>query len=138
VRDDDSIDIIKLIQLVKNFVQLVRATHEATSNHQTNQDDEKNDSLNHAIEMIKNLLQEARQQIAANNDLVNLADHADHADQSQELIEQNNSLVLNYLRSKIRHDYKQLHHRDFVKSVIAYEIKTLVIYEEAMIDSQAN
>jgi hypothetical protein len=80
MRDDDSIDIIKLIQSVKDFVQSVRATHEATSNHQTNQDDEKDDSLNHAIEMIENLLQEARQQITAKNDFADLVNHADHAD----------------------------------------------------------
>ncbi len=30
--------------------------------------------------------------------------------------EENNSLILNYSRSKIRHDYKQLHHRNFVKA----------------------
>jgi hypothetical protein len=30
--------------------------------------------------------------------------------------EKNNSLILNYSRSKIRHDYKQLHHRSFVKA----------------------
>jgi hypothetical protein len=28
--------------------------------------------------------------------------------------EKNNSLILNYSRSKIRDDYKQLHHKDFV------------------------
>jgi hypothetical protein len=116
----------------------VRTTHEATFNHQTNQDDERNNSLNHAIKIIENLLQEARQQITANNDLTDFVNHANHADQSQELIKKNNLLVLNYSRSKISYDYKQLNHRDFVKSVIAHEIKTLVIYEEAMIDSQAN
>jgi hypothetical protein len=123
---------------VRDFVQSVRATHEAAFNHQTNQDNEEDDSLNHAIEMIENLLQETRQQIAANNDLANLINYADHEDQSQELIEKNNSLILSYSRSKIRHDYKQLHHRDFVKSVITHEIKALVIYKEVMIDSQAN
>jgi DNA-binding transcriptional MocR family regulator len=30
--------------------------------------------------------------------------------------EEHNSLILNYSRSKIRHNYKQLHRRDFVKS----------------------
>jgi type IV secretory pathway VirB10-like protein len=30
--------------------------------------------------------------------------------------EENNPLILNYPRSKIRHDYKQLHHRGFVKA----------------------
>jgi hypothetical protein len=80
VGEDDSIDIIKLIQSVRNFVQSVRATHKATSNHQTKQENERDDSLNHAIEMIENLLQEARQQIAANDDLADLVNHADHAD----------------------------------------------------------
>jgi hypothetical protein len=30
--------------------------------------------------------------------------------------DENNSLILNYSRSKIRHDYKQLHHKGFVKA----------------------
>jgi hypothetical protein len=30
--------------------------------------------------------------------------------------DENNPLILNYPRSKIRHDYKQLHHRGFVKA----------------------
>jgi hypothetical protein len=30
--------------------------------------------------------------------------------------EKNNPLILNYSRSKIRHDYKQLHYKSFVKS----------------------
>ncbi len=35
--------------------------------------------------------------------------------------EENNSLILNYSKSKIRHDYKQLHHRDFVKAAKSIE-----------------
>jgi hypothetical protein len=79
--NDDSINIIKLIQSVRNFAQLVKIAHEV-DNHQTNHDenerDKENNSLNHAIEMIENLLQEARQQIASNYDPVDLANHADH------------------------------------------------------------
>jgi hypothetical protein len=64
VKNDNLIDIIKLIQSVRDFAYLVRIAHEANNyqtNHDENEKDEKNNSLNHAIKMIENLLQEARQ-----------------------------------------------------------------------------
>jgi hypothetical protein len=112
VMNDDSINIIKLIQSVRNFAHSVKVAHEVNidqTNHDENERDKEDDSLDHAIEMIENLLQETRQQIATNDDfadLVNHVDHADYADQSQEVIEENNLLILNYSRPKIRHDYK--------------------------------
>ncbi len=36
--------------------------------------------------------------------------------------EKNNLLILNYSRSKIKHNYKQLHHRDFVKAIKLIEL----------------
>jgi hypothetical protein len=59
--------------------------------------------------------------------------------------DENNSLILNYPRSKIRHDYKQLHHRSFVKAAKQIEsIETvdhdLIIsktFEQTINDSQA-
>jgi FtsZ-interacting cell division protein ZipA len=58
--------------------------------------------------------------------------------------EKNNSLILNYSRSKIRHDYKQLHHKNFVKSAKIGSIKatehgliTLKTFEQAINGPQA-
>jgi DNA-binding transcriptional MocR family regulator len=48
--------------------------------------------------------------------------------------EKNNSLILNYSRSKIRHDYKQLHHRDFVKAV--KKIESIESFEHDLITSK--
>jgi hypothetical protein len=60
--------------------------------------------------------------------------------------EKNNSLILNYSRSKIRHDYKQLHHRDFVKaakkiesieSIAKHDLVILKTFEQIINDPQA-
>jgi type IV secretory pathway VirB10-like protein len=59
--------------------------------------------------------------------------------------EENNSLILNYSRPKVRHDYKQLHHKDFVKaakigsieSVAEHGLVILKIFEQTINDSQA-
>ncbi len=46
------------------------------------------------------------------------------------IFDENNSLILNYSRSKIRHDYKQLHHRNFVKVAKQIEsIKSIVDHD---------
>jgi hypothetical protein len=58
--------------------------------------------------------------------------------------EENNSLILNYSRSKIRHDYKQLHHRDFVKAAkkiesiesSEHDLVTSKTFEQVINDSQ--
>jgi DNA-binding transcriptional MocR family regulator len=59
--------------------------------------------------------------------------------------EKNNSLILNYSRSKIKHDYKQLHHRDFVKaakkiesieSIAEHDLVTLKTFEQIINDPQ--
>jgi hypothetical protein len=47
--------------------------------------------------------------------------------------EENNSLILNYSRSKIKQDYKQLHHKDFVK---ATKIKSIESSEHDLITSK--
>ncbi len=44
------------------------------------------------------------------------ANQAELVIDNQLIFEKYNSLILNYSRSKIRHDYKQLHPRSFVKS----------------------
>jgi hypothetical protein len=60
--------------------------------------------------------------------------------------EKNNSLILNYSRSKIRHDYKQLHHRDFVKaakkiesieSIAEHDLIISKTFEQIINDPQA-
>jgi hypothetical protein len=60
--------------------------------------------------------------------------------------DENNSLILNYSRSKIRHDYKQLHHRSFVKaakkigpieSIAGHGLVTLKTFEQAINGPQA-
>jgi hypothetical protein len=59
--------------------------------------------------------------------------------------DENNSLILNYSRSKVRHDYKQLHHKDFVKATKIESIEStadhdLIIsktFEQIINDSQA-
>jgi hypothetical protein len=44
--------------------------------------------------------------------------------------EKNNPLILNYSRSKIRHDYKQLHHKSFVKAAKKIEsIKSIAEHD---------
>jgi hypothetical protein len=60
-------------------------------------------------------------------------------DQSLKLIQENNSLILNYFRRKVRHDYRQFYHREFAKltklAFLSYEINTSNIYEKTIIDS---
>jgi hypothetical protein len=57
--------------------------------------------------------------------------------------DENNSLILNYSRSKIKHDYKQLHHRDFVKaaksieSIADHDLIIFKTFEQIINDSQA-
>ncbi len=54
--------------------------------------------------------------------------------------EEHNSLILNYSRSKIRHDYKQLHRRDFVKSAkfeSGHELITSKTFEQIINGPQA-
>jgi acetyl/propionyl-CoA carboxylase alpha subunit len=57
--------------------------------------------------------------------------------------EENNSLILNYSRSKIRHNYKQLHHKSFVKaaksieSTADHDLITFKTFEQIINDSQA-
>jgi hypothetical protein len=59
--------------------------------------------------------------------------------------EENNSLILNYSRSKIRHDYKQLHHRSFVKAAkkiesiesSEHDLVTSKTFEQVINESQA-
>jgi DNA-binding transcriptional MocR family regulator len=47
---------------------------------------------------------------------------------------ENNSLILNYSRSKLRHDYKQLHHRHFVKA--AKKIESIESFEHDLVTSK--
>jgi hypothetical protein len=55
--------------------------------------------------------------------------------------DENNSLILNYSRPKIRHDYKQLHQKRFVKSAktasIGHGLVILKTFEQVINDSQA-
>jgi hypothetical protein len=54
----------------------------------------------------------------------------------------NNALILNYSRSKIKHDYKQLHHKNFVKaaksikSIADHDLIILKTFEQIINDSQ--
>ena len=50
-----------------------------------------------------------------------------------------NPLILNHSRSKIKHDYHQLHHKGIVKSTkfINHGIKTLKIFEEVIKNFQS-
>jgi hypothetical protein len=58
--------------------------------------------------------------------------------------DENNSLILNYSRSKIRHDYKQLHHKDFVKTTkqiesikaVDHDLVIFKTFEQTINDSQ--
>jgi hypothetical protein len=134
--DDEAIDLARLIQSVKDKSSSIEIDAHLSDDFASRDDNHANreDSLNHANQMMKNLLNKTRHQINL------LADIS--ADQSLELIQENNSLILNYSRRKVRHDYRQLHHREFVKSAKLvssfHEIDTSNIYEEAMIDSQSN
>jgi hypothetical protein len=55
--------------------------------------------------------------------------------------EENNPLILNYPRPKIRHDYKQLHQKDFVKSAktasTGHRLITPKTFEQAINGPQA-
>jgi hypothetical protein len=68
------------------------------------------------------------------------ANQAELVADNQLISEKHNSLILNYSRSKIRHDYKQLHRRDFVKSTKFESRHELIIsktYEQVINGSQA-
>jgi hypothetical protein len=68
-----------------------------------------------------------------------------HQTDNRLISEENNSLILNYSRSKIRHDYKQVHQRDFVKatkiesieSVSEHDLIISKTFEQIINDSQA-
>jgi vacuolar-type H+-ATPase subunit I/STV1 len=72
-------------------------------------------------------------------------DQIDDQSDNRLISDENNSLILNYSRSKIRHDYKQLHHKNFVKATKIESIESaaehdLVIsktFEQIINDSQA-
>jgi hypothetical protein len=73
-------------------------------------------------------------------------DQIDDQSDNRLISDENNSLILNYSRSKIRHDYKQLHHRGFVKaakqigsieSTAGHGLVTSKIFEQAINGSQA-
>jgi hypothetical protein len=66
-------------------------------------------------------------------------DQIDDQTNNRFIFDENNSLILNYSRSKIKHDYKQLHHRDFVKaakqiesieSIVDDDLVTSKIFEQ--------
>jgi hypothetical protein len=71
-------------------------------------------------------------------------DQSDDQSDNRLISEENNSLILNYSRSKIRHDYKQLHHKGFVKSAkiesieaVGHGLVILKIFEQVINDPQA-
>jgi hypothetical protein len=59
---------------------------------------------------------------------------------NQLISEKHNSLILNYSRFKIRHNYKQLHRKNFVKSakieLIKHDLIILKTFEQIINDSQ--
>jgi hypothetical protein len=71
-------------------------------------------------------------------------DQTDDQSDNRLIFDENNSLILNYSRSKIRHDYKQLHHKNFVKatkiesieSVAEHDLVISKIFEQTINDSQ--
>jgi hypothetical protein len=72
--------------------------------------------------------------------------NSDDQSDNRLISDENNSLILNYSRSKIRHDYKQLYHRNFVKaakhiesikSIADHDLVTSKIFEQIINDSQA-
>ncbi len=70
------------------------------------------------------------------------ANQAELMTDNQLISEKHNSLILNYSRSKIRHDYKQLHRRSFVKSTkqafeSRHELMILKTYEQVINEPQA-
>jgi hypothetical protein len=73
-------------------------------------------------------------------------DQIDDQSDNRLISDENNPLILNYSRSKIRHDYKQLHHRDFVKaakqiesigSIAGHGLVISKTFEQIINDSQA-
>ncbi len=76
---------------------------------------------------------------------MNSDDQIDDQSDNRLISEENNTLILNYSRSKIRHDYKQLHYKNFVKAAKIESIKSvaehdLVIFktfEQIISNSQA-
>jgi hypothetical protein len=57
-------------------------------------------------------------------------DQIDDQTNNRRISDENNSLILNFSRSKIRHDYKQLHHKDFVKAAKQIEsIKSIADHD---------
>jgi hypothetical protein len=72
-------------------------------------------------------------------------DQIDDQSDNRLIFDENNSLILNYSRSKIRHDYKQLHHRDFVKAAkqiesikaVDHDLIIFKTFEQIINDSQA-
>jgi hypothetical protein len=72
-------------------------------------------------------------------------DQIDDQSDNRLISDENNPLILNYPRSKIRHDYKQLHHKDFVKaakirsieSTAEHDLVILKTFEQTINDPQA-
>jgi hypothetical protein len=70
-------------------------------------------------------------------------DQTDDQTDNRLISDENNSLILNYSRSKIKHDYKQLHHKSFVKSAkirsieaVEHGLIILKTFEQIINDSQ--
>ncbi len=72
-------------------------------------------------------------------------DQTDDQSDNRLIFDENNSLILNYSRSKMKHDYKQLHHRDFVKAAkqigsieaVCHGLVISKTFEQIINDSQA-
>jgi vacuolar-type H+-ATPase subunit I/STV1 len=85
------------------------------------------------------------------NEMINSINHQtddqiDDQTDNRLISEKNNPLILNYPRSKIRHHYKQLHHRDFVKaakqigsikSTAEHDLVTSKTFKQIINDPQA-
>jgi hypothetical protein len=73
----------------------------------------------------------------------NSDDQIDDQSDNRFISEKNNSLILNYSRSKIKHDYKQFHHKSFVKSAkiesmraVDHDLVILKTFEQTINDPQ--
>jgi hypothetical protein len=83
------------------------------------------------------------------NEMINSINHQtddqiDDQSNNRLISDENNSLILNYSRSQIRHDYKQLHHKSFVKSAkieskraVDHDLIISKTFEQIINDSQA-
>ncbi len=114
----------------------VASTHAAEAEITPAEDDQNAKHFVLVKELEQKMINQADQSVADQ-----AANQAELLTNNQLISEKHNSLILNYPRSKIRHDYKQLHRRGFVKSAkiesMRHDLITSKTFEQIINEPQA-